>query len=140
MKKINLRELYPLYYKKDYYIEVSDEVAAQLEQADREEHAYKERTRAHKAYYSLDLGDGIENDILFVQASPTELYERKLTNEELYSAMSQLSEKQAKRIYAHYFQNVTMSDIARIECVSVQAVQGSIEKGLHKIFEILKKN
>ena len=140
MKKINLRELYPLYYKKDYYIEVSDEVAAQLDKARREEHAYKERTRAHKAYYSLDLGDGIENDILFVQASPTELYERKLTNEELYSTMSQLSEKQAKRIYAHYFQNVTMSDIARIECVSVQAVQGSIEKGLHKIFEILKKN
>ena len=140
MKKINLRELYPLYYKKDYYIEVSDEVAAQLDKARREEHAYKERTRAHKAYYSLDVGDGIENDILFVQASPTELYERKLTNEELYSAMSQLSEKQAKRIYAHYFQNVTMSDIARIECVSVQAVQGSIEKGLHKIFEILKKN
>ena len=140
MKKINLRELYPLYYKKDYYIEVSDEVAAQLDKARREEHAYKERTRVHKAYYSLDVGDGIENDILFVQASPTELYERKLTNEELYSTMSQLSEKQAKRIYAHYFQNVTMSDIARIECVSVQAVQGSIEKGLHKIFEILKKN
>ena len=86
------------------------------------------------------MGDGIENDILFVQASPTELYERKLTNEELYSAMSQLSEKQAKRIYAHYLQNVTMSDIARIEGVSVQAVQGSIEKGLNKIFEILKKN
>ena len=140
MKKINLRELYPLYYKKDYYIEVTDAVAAQFDKARREEHAYKERTRVHKAYYSLDVGDGIENDILFVQASPTELYERKLTNEELYSAMSQLSEKQAKRIYAHYLQNVTMSDIARIEGVSVQAVQGSIEKGLNKIFEILKKN
>lgn len=139
MKKINLRKLYPLYYKEDFYIEVTDEVAAQLEQADREEHAYKERTRAHKAYYSLDVGDGIENDILFVQASPTELYERKLTNEELYSAMSQLSEKQAKRIYAYYFQNVTMAGIAQIEGVTEQAVQCSIDKGLYKISQILKK-
>ena len=88
MKKINLRELYPLYYKKDYYIEVTDEVAAQLEQADRNDEAYRIRTLRHKAYYSLDVS-GIENDILFVQASPTELYERKMTNEELYSAMSQ---------------------------------------------------
>ena len=68
MKKINLRELYPLYYKKDYYIEVSDEVAAQLEQADRNDEAYRIRTLRHKAYYSLDVS-GIENDILFVQAS-----------------------------------------------------------------------
>ncbi|MBQ6531345.1 MAG: hypothetical protein IJI39_10575 [Clostridia bacterium] len=70
MKKINLRELYPLYYKKDYYIEVSDEVAAQLEQAKREEHAYKERTRAHKAYYSLDMGDGIENGYFICAGVP----------------------------------------------------------------------
>lgn len=43
MKKINLRELYPLYYKEDLYIEVTDEVAAQLEKADREEHAYSSK-------------------------------------------------------------------------------------------------
>ena len=139
MKKINLRELYPLYYKKDYYIEVSDEVAAQLDKARREEHAYKERTRAHKAYYSLDVGDGIENDILFVQASPTELYERKLTNEELYSAMSQLSEKQAKRIYAHYFQNVSITKIAQIEGTVKSTVYGSIQAGLKQISKKLKK-
>ena len=139
MKKINLRELYPLYYKKDYYIEVSDEVAAQLDKARREEHAYKERTRAHKAYYSLDVGDGIENDILFVQASPTELYERKLTNEELYSAMSQLSEKQAKRIYAHDFQNVSITKIAQIEGTVKSTVYGSIQAGLKQISKKLKK-
>ena len=138
MKKINLRELYPLYYKKDYYIEVSDEVAAQLDKARREEHAYKERTRVHKAYYSLDVGDGIENDILFVQASPTELYERKLTNEELYSAMSQLSEKQAKRIYAHYFQNMSITKIAQIEGTSKPTVYGSIQSGLKQISKKLK--
>lgn len=139
MKKINLRELYPLYYKEDCYIEVTDEVAAQLEKADREEHAYKERTRVHKAYYSLDVGDGIENDILFVQASPTELYERKLTNEELYSAMSLLSEKQAKRIYAHYFQNMSITKIAQIEGTSKPTVYGSIQAGLKQISKKLKK-
>ncbi len=138
MNKINLRELYPLYYKKDYYIEVSDEVAAQLDKARREEHAYKERTRAHKAYYSLDVGDGIESDILFVQASPTELYERKTTYEELYAAISKLPEKQAKRVYARYFLDISVRKISKIEGVSTTDVKNSLQSGLEKISKILK--
>ncbi|MBQ2664031.1 MAG: sigma-70 family RNA polymerase sigma factor [Clostridia bacterium] len=138
MKRVNLRKLYPLYYKEDFYIEVSDNVAEQLAVLERIEHAFIERTRYHRAYYSLDAGDGIERDILFVQMSPQELYERKLSNEELYSAMNKLPEKQAKRLYAYYFQNMSMSDIARIEGVSKVAVRESIEKGLSKIAQILK--
>ena len=40
MKKLNLRKLYPLYYTEDCCIEVSDEVAEQIEKSDRTEHAY----------------------------------------------------------------------------------------------------
>lgn len=138
MKKINLRNLYPLYYTEDCYIEVSDEVAEQIEQAERKEHAYIERTRYHRAYYSLDADDGIEKDIVFVQMSPQELYERKVSNEELYTAISSLPEKQAKRIYAHFFQSMKLSDIARIEGVAVSSVKESIDRGLKKISKILK--
>jgi len=70
MKTINLRKLYPLYYTEDCYIEVSDEVAEQIKAADRAEHAYIERIRYHKAYYSLDAGNGIEKDVIFVLKSP----------------------------------------------------------------------
>ena len=138
MKKLNLRKLYPLYYTEDYCIEVSDEVAEQIEKSDRTENAYRERTRVHKAYYSLDAGDGIEKDILFVQMSPQELYERKVSNKELYVAINELPEKQAKRIYARFFQSMSISDIARIEGVAVSSVKESIDRGLKKISKILK--
>lgn len=140
MKTINLRKLYPLYYIEDCYIEVSDEVAEQIKQSERKEHAYIERARYHKAYYSLDAGGGIEKDILFVQMSPTEIYERKTTNEELYKAINSLPEKQAKRIYAHFFQNMSITEIARVEGVSPASVKIIIDRGLRKIAKILKNS
>lgn len=139
MKSINLRKIYPLYYTEDCYIEVSDEVAEQIAKADRAEHAYIERTRRHKAYYSLDAGDGIENEIAFVSMSLQEIYERKLSNEELYAAINELSDKQAKRIYARYFQNMSLTDIAQVEGVSVTAIKYSIDKALKNIAKNLKK-
>lgn len=62
-----------------------------------------ERIRYYKAYYSLDTGDGIEKYAVFVSKSPQEIYERKLSNEELYAAINKLPNKQVKRIYAQYF-------------------------------------
>lgn len=62
MKTVNLRELYPDFYKTDYTIEVPDEVAAAIRDADRQDAAYRRRAYYHKAHYSLDRGDGIEYD------------------------------------------------------------------------------
>jgi len=102
MKKINLRDLYP-FYKSDYLIEIPDEVAELIKQIERKEHADYERIRVNKAYYSLDADDGIERDIVLLVLSPEEIYERKLSKQELYAAINSLPEKQAKRIYAHFF-------------------------------------
>ena len=140
MQKINLRKLYPLYYKTDYYIEVSDEVAEQIMKAERAEHAYRERTRVHKAYYSLNVGDGIEKDILFVQMSPQEIYELKVSNAEIYAAINALPEKQAKRIYAYFFQDMSVCDIAKVENVSHAAINHSISRALIHIAKILKNS
>ena len=71
MTKINLREQYPDFYKTDYIIEVPDEVAAVMKEHDRLEAAYRRRTYYHKAHYSLDRGDGIEYDALFVSMKPS---------------------------------------------------------------------
>ena len=109
MTKINLREQYPDFYKTDYIIEVPDEVAAVMKEHDRLEAAYRRRTYYHKAHYSLDRGDGIEYDALFVSMTPCELYERKVTMEQLHAAIAALPDKQAKRIYAYYFLGLTES-------------------------------
>lgn len=139
MTKINLREQYPDFYKTDYIIEVPDEVAAIMQEYDRLEAAYRRRTYYHKAHYSLDRGDGIEYNALFVSVTPYEIYERKVTMEQLHAAIASLPDKQAKRITARYFLGLTSEAIAKSEGVSVTAVNNSLQRGLRNIEKFLKK-
>ena len=139
MTEINLRDYYPDYYKTDYIIEVPDEVAAIMLEYDRLEAAYRRRTYYHNAHYSLDRGDGIEYEALFLSMSPCEIYERKVTMEQLHAAMATLPDKQAKRIYACYFLGLETQVIARSEGISVIAVNRSIQRGLRNMEKYLKK-
>lgn len=138
MKKIKLRDYYP-HYTTDCFIDAPDEVAALLLEHARYEAAYQRRIYRSKAYFSLDRDDGIEHDILFVSLSPYEIYERKFTNEQLHAAFASLPDKQAKRIYAHYFLDMSQTTIARAEGVSRNVVSASIKRGLRNIESILKK-
>ena len=138
MKTINLREFYP-FYNSDLFIEVSDEVAAALVEAQRQEWRILRRVAYHRAYFSLDAGDDIEREALFRVLSPCEIYERKLTMEQLYAALDALPEKQGRRIYAHYILGVPMPKIAAAENVSVEAVSSAIERGLKNMEVFLKK-
>ena len=133
-----LREHYPNYYKTDYIIEVPDEVAAIMLEYDRLDAAYRRRTYYHKAHYSLDRGDGIEYEALFVSMTPCEIYERKVTMEQLHAAMASLPDKQAKRVYAHYFLGLTVTAIAKSEGVSAASVSESIQRGLRNMETFLK--
>ena len=112
MVRINLRDFYP-FTQEDTYIEVSAEVANMMNAFERAEASYERKIRRYKAYYSLDHKTGIERSILFTSHSPEELYERKLTREELHAAIAQLTDKQAKRIYAHYRSCLRRSDHKR---------------------------
>ena len=126
MAIINLRDYYP-FYTSDYFMEVPEDVVEMFKEFDRKEAAYRLRTYRHKAYYSLDRNDGIEHEALFVAFSPYELYERKVTIQELYTAISRLPDKQAKQ------------DIARAEGVDEKVVRLAIERGLRNLEKILKK-
>ena len=95
MAIINLRDYYP-FYTSDCFVEVSDEVAEMFKEFDRKEAAYRLRTYRHKAYYSLDRDDGLEHEAVFVALSPHELYERKVTMQELHAAIASLPDKQAQ--------------------------------------------
>ncbi len=93
MAKVNLRDYYP-FYQDDCYIDVLDDVAKALKELDRLEAAYQRRIYRNKAQFSLDRGDGIEHDILFVSLSPWEIYERRVTYEQVYAAIAKLPVKQ----------------------------------------------
>ena len=139
MKTINLKDIYPYYFTEDKWIDVPDELAQIFVEYDRAEETYERTKRRYNATYSLDRGDGIERDILFVSLSPHELYERKLTQEQLHAAIASLPDKQAKRIYAHFFLGMSKTAIARAEGVSKVSVAEAIERGLCSIEKFLKK-
>ena len=137
MTIINLRDYYPFYIT-DSFIEVPDEVAAAMAEFDRKEAAYRLRTYRHKAYYSLDREDSIEHSALFVALSPCEIYERKVTMQELHAAIASLPDKQAKRIYTHFILGMSKTDIARAEGVNEKVVRLAIERGLRNMEKYLK--
>jgi len=55
----------------------------QLQVGPKSSSAVVRRRFNNKAHYSLDADDGIEKDILFVSLSLWEIYERKMTTEQL---------------------------------------------------------
>lgn len=137
MKKINLRAYYP-FYTQDCFVDVPDEVAEFFNEFEHQEAAYRLRAYRYKAYYSLDREDGIEHEALFVALSPWEIYERKVTTQELEAALASLPEKQANRIYAHFILGISKSEIARCEGVDEKAVRSAIERGLKNMEQFLK--
>ncbi len=137
MKRINLKDYYS-FYDYDFFVEVTDKLAELLKLFGRKDHADYERCRVYRAYYSLDANDGIERDFTLLVMSPEEIYQRKMSYKELYAAINSLPEKQAKRIYAHFFLSLSKAEIARIEGVNKSTITRSIEQALKRIENFLK--
>ena len=138
MAVINLRNYYPC-YRQDCMLEVSEELAAQLKAWEREERSFLRRRERHRAGYSLDRNDGLEQAAVEKTHSPEEVYEQKQTVKQINAALSILSEKQAKRIYAHCVMGICQSKIAQMEGVSPKAINYSILRGLRRMERYLKK-
>ena len=100
MQKTNLQELYPDIYKKDTYLEVTDEVQAVFLADKRAEARYLRQMYNYKAHYSLDCDNGIEKAIVQHPPTPEEILEDKQLRDQLYAAVMELPDKQAKWIYA----------------------------------------
>lgn len=139
MKKINLRDYYP-FYTTDVIVEVPDEVADLLREYALLEEAYRIRTYRYRAYYSLDYDGNIERDIALAQPSLMDIIEQRRMTEQLYKALSKLSEKQYRRIYAHFFLGMSISEIARADGCTFMSVKESIERGLKQLGKIFEKN
>ena len=138
MTTINLRELYP-WYTEDTFIEVSDEVAAFLEEDKRLQINYAQYIRDNRAFYSLDAGDGIEADALNLPEQPDEALERMELERLLKEALAQLTPSQRRRLFANVLNDESNQRIAKRESVDESAVRRSIQRGLASLKKILKK-
>lgn len=138
MVRMNLRNFYA-FYQDDMFVEVTDELAKEMQQWKRDDQSYGRKKRWHHAQYSLDCGDGIEKAVVFTACSLEEGYELKLKREQLYMAFFRLPDKQAKRIYAHFFLGMSKAEIAREEGVGRRTVSESIALGLQGLEHNLRK-
>ena len=129
MQKINLRDLYPDTYKTDVFVEVAEEILAVIRNSRQTDASYERRKFRHKAHYSLDREDGIENDALARPLTPEEFLEQKQLREELYAALMQL-----------FYLGMAVKEIAQIEGVDRRRVWASIRRGLKKLAYLLDAN
>ena len=120
-------------YPVDTYVEVSEEVLNAIQAAQRMEAAYDRRMYRHKAHYSLDYGNGIEKATVSHAPTPEDIFEAKQQQERLYAAVMTLPEKQAKRLYAHFYLGMTPVEIAHAEGVDPSSVRRSIRNGLKRL-------
>ena len=137
MTTINLKDYYPWYLTNEY-IEVPDEVAAELRDGKLAEAAHAERVRYNKAYYSLDCDDGIEYSACVHEPSPQELLERMDRFCHLWNALNSLPEIQGRRVDACVILGKSYCEVAKAEGVNESAVRRSVERGLKQMKKHLK--
>ena len=147
MQIVNLKKYYYELFKKDTFVEVSDEVAEALLLMHREENNHNTIIWFHKAFYSIDREDGIENDALCgFEKSPEEILMEQeeerfflLTLGRLEEALSSLTPVQEKRIRARYLCGMKVREIAAAEGVSISVVHTSIRSGIKNLKTYFEK-
>ena len=132
MTTINLKDFYA-WYTHDEYIEVSDEVAAELKADKLYEAAHQRRTTRNKAQYSLDCDVGIEDSACLHEPTPQELLERMENFLRLWNALNSLPEIQGRRIDAHIILGKSIKEIAEAEGVHEESIRQSIKRGLERM-------
>ena len=141
MPQINLKKYYYYLYPKDTFIEVSDEVAEALLTLHRAEEARNSKIRYHKAYYSLDCDDGIENHILDEPVpSPEQIMMekeeerlRQMMFKRLLKAVARLPPAQVRRIHQSYLLGMSVKEIAHADGVETGTVYQTLRSGLKRL-------
>lgn len=139
MIEINLRHFYP-WYIEDCFIEISDEVAEALTEAERLERNYMRRMFYNKAQYSLNADDGIEASAAECHIlSPEAVLDLMERHCHLCRALNELPELQGRRVEAHYLLGKSVREIAEEEGVGERNVRKSIQRGLEGMKKFLRK-
>lgn len=128
MVEINLKDYY-YWYITDEFVEVSDEVAAELRAGKRYEAAYRRRMKRNKVN-SLEAGDHVERAVCVFEPSPELCLILMDQYQRLCCALNALPDVQGCRIEAHYLRGLSMREIAAADGITYQAVQASIQRGL----------
>jgi RNA polymerase sigma-70 factor (ECF subfamily) len=127
---INLRDYYP-WYMTDEFVEVSEEVAAELIADKRYEKNHERSIRRNKVM-SLDVDDGTEEAAAIAchGDDPDAIVSMMDIHCKLCRALNSLPELQGRRIDARYLLSKSIQEIAIAEGVSESSVKECIDRGL----------
>lgn len=147
MTVINLKKYYYPLFKTDVFVEVPDEVAEALLHLRREENNRTSKMWYHKAYFSLDCEDGIENEAIgWAQPSPEDYMiqaedeaAHELLLEHLREAIGQLTPTQARRLHMRYMLGMKYREIAEAEGISPTQASDSVRRAVKKLQRYFKK-
>ena len=138
MKFVDLRKEYPHLDSAYSKYPVSYKIDAMFEEYRLAEQALEKRKIRNGDVVSLDSEPGVEAHVMERVASPEEEVVQHIQNEELYKALRSIPRKQADRIYAYYFMDMTLEEIANAEDTTIQAIYYSIQTGKKNLKQILK--
>ncbi len=147
MTIINLKKYYYPLVKTDVFVEVPDEIADALLHLRREENNRKSKMFYHKAYFSLDCEDGIENYAIgWEQPSPEQLMiqaedeaAHELLLEHLREAIDNLTQTQARRLHMRYMLQMKYREIAEAEGISPTQASDSVRAAVKRLQKYFKK-
>ena len=136
MITINLKDFYP-WYGTDEFIEVPEEVVLEMLADKRYEAAYTKKIKRHKVLSFSDYGDKTQEWCNQTAPDPQHMAEIQELLEQFLDILAALPEIQSRRIRAHIILDMTLSEIALQEEVSIATVQRAIQRGIKKIQKFL---
>ncbi|MGL6200406.1 MAG: sigma-70 family RNA polymerase sigma factor [Lachnospiraceae bacterium] len=117
---------------KEICVEVSTEVKELLEQSDRQIRSQRRQDRRYHSFFE-DTDNVLASALLSSYGDIADLLEIKECNSKLYDTINKLTDTQQRRLYMHFFDDLTCSQIGQIEGVSQRAVSYSICQALKKL-------
>lgn len=132
MDKSNVEIIYCTAEGKRISVEVTNPVKELLEQSDRQIRSQRRQDRRHLSYAGI-AAEELDNLLSPSQEDTADLLERKERDTRLHAAIGQLTEVQERRLRRYYFDDLSYSQIARMEGVTHKAVMRSIEQALRNL-------
>ena len=119
-------------------VEVSTPVKELLEQSDRQIRSQRRQDRRHLDF-TVHTDEDFASSLLPAYEDTADLLERIERDARLYDAIGKLTEVQRRRLYMFYFEELSYSQIAKLEGVYYRSVIDSIRQAIKQLRKLYQR-